>query len=57
MQLGMIGLGGRSTGRGARPIVRALGILTLSLVPARFHLAVGHPNGAFVPKSESGSHD
>ena len=57
MQLGMIGLGGRSTGRGARPIVRGLGILTLSLVPARFHLAVGHPNGAFVPKSESGSHD
>jgi hypothetical protein len=57
MQLGVIGLGRRSTGRGTRPIVRAPGISTLSPVTARFHLAVGHPNAAFVPKSKPGSHD
>jgi hypothetical protein len=57
MQLGMIGLGRSSVGRGTRPIVRAPGISTLCLVNARFHLAVGHPNAAFVPKSKLGSHD
>jgi len=51
MQLGMIGLGRRSTGQGTRSIGRAPGISTLSLVTARFHLAVGHPDAAFVPKS------
>ena len=57
MQLGMIGLGRSSIDRGTRPIVRAAGISTLFLVTARFHLAVGHPNAAFVPKSKPGPHD
>ncbi len=42
MQLGMIGLGRRSTGRGTRPTVRAPEIATLSLITARFHLEDGN---------------
>jgi hypothetical protein len=57
MQLGMIGLGRTGTGRATRSTVRAPGISTLSLVTARFHLAVGHPNAAFVLLSKPGSHD